>query len=68
MLLNDVILEALLSQVDEPSQFAVPGLGIFISPFGEKLAEFIVSLGCIMNTSEKCVSTYIYVYFPDYCN
>ncbi|KAL5034958.1 hypothetical protein BDV3_004449 [Batrachochytrium dendrobatidis] len=50
----DFTIEALLSQVDEPSQFAVPGLGIFISPFGEKLAEFIVSLGCIMNTSEKC--------------
>nr|KAJ3418092.1 Tar (HIV-1) RNA binding protein 1 [Polyrhizophydium stewartii] len=45
---------SLLRQLDEPSQFAVPGLGIFLSPFGEKLSEFLVSLCRAFPTREAC--------------
>ncbi|KAH6586359.1 hypothetical protein BASA61_006589 [Batrachochytrium salamandrivorans] len=52
----------LLSQVDEPSQFAVPGLGIFISPFGEKLSQFVVNIALSIKTrseSHKFISRMI---------
>eukprot|EP00842_Homolaphlyctis_polyrhiza_P000455 jgi/Hompol1/140/HPOL_005261-RA len=45
----------LIERLDEPSQFAVPGLGIFLSPVGEMLSELVAAVATTFTDSTACV-------------